>query len=479
MRTSSVRPRVLAWLAGLCAWLGAHDVVAASERPNVVFVLSDDLAHDATSAPWLPSMSTPALDRLAREGVRFRNAFVTTSVCCPARLSFLTGRYARRHGVLTNLTQGGRPPTFANHLKQAGYDTGYFGKWHLRLARGRKPGFDTTAVYEGQGRYDDCTFVVDGQRQRTRGWVDDVATDFALDFLRRERDRPFLLCLGLKSPHGPYRPADRHAERFADVPIEPPPNAARRPPFPRRPELTEIAETTHQHEISVTVEDDWARDFDRSAFDGWRPERVRLYLRHVQAVDDNVGRVLSALDELGLADDTLVVFASDNGFALGHHGIFGKRTAYEESMRIELAARWPARFGGGRTVDELVLNVDVAPTILAAAGVDVPAEVDGRSLLPLLDEEPTEWRDHFLYEYFWEPDARPNVSTILAVRTRRHKLITYLNHPGWTELYDLEEDPLELENLASSPAHEELANELAALLSSAERSIGERPEIFR
>lgn len=456
--------------------------VSDPPRPNLVFLLSDDLAWDAADSVGRPRLELPSLDRLAREGARFRNAFVTTSVCCPARLSFLTGRYVRNHGLLSNSMAGGRVRTFANQLRKAGYDTGYFGKWHLRVAGNRQPGFATTAVYEGQGKYDDCPFLVDGRPTRTSGWVDDVATDFALEWLRREREEPFLLCLGFKSPHGPYRPADRHAGLFEGAPIEPPPNADARPPFPRRSEHEELARARREHTNALVVEDAWADELDRSEFDRWNEERVRQYLRHVVAVDENTGRVLDALDELGLAENTLVVFASDNGFALGQHGVFGKRNAYEESMRITLLARWPARFAGDRTVDELALNVDLAPTFLAAAGETVPDAMDGASWLPLLEADRAddlEWRDHFLYEYFWEPDSRPNVTTIYALRTRRHKLVTYLQHPGWTELYDLEADPLERTNLASKPGSAELRAELEGRLAGAERRVGERPRMGR
>ena len=467
--------------AVLASWIGGSAAFAAdaAERPNIVFLLSDDLAYDSAARASELSVATPALDRLAAEGVTFKNAFVTTSVCCPARLSFLTGRYARGHGVLTNIASGGRIKTFANHLKKAGYDTGYFGKWHLRIAGNTQPGFQATAVYEGQGKYDDCAFLVDGVPTPTQGWVDDVATDFALEFLRAEREKPFLLCLGFKSPHGPYRPADRHDELFAAATIDPPANATARPPFPRRVEFKELAEAARKHPNSMLVDDDWALELDRADFDRWKEDRVKLYLRHVVGVDENVGRVLDALDELDLGANTLVVFASDNGFLLGHHGVFGKRSAYEESMRIALSVRWPSGFEGGREVDDLVLNVDVAPTLLAAAGAAIPGDVDGASLLPLLSGDSTDWRDHFVYEYFWEPDARPNVSTIYALRTRRHKLVTYLNRPAWTELFDLERDPFEQTNLAHEADSAALRSELEALLAGADEALGKRPKMGR
>ena len=428
---------VLVWLActtsvaALAA--GEPAAVDGDDRPNIVFLLSDDLAHDALSCAGHPFLETPALDRLAREGVRYANAFATTSLCCPARMSFLTGQWARRHGVVTNIARAQPIATFATLLADAGYDTGYFGKWHVLLGGGMRdlPGFGTVATYEGQGRYNDCAFVVDGRPRPTQGFVDDVSTDFALEFLRRDRDGPFLLALGFKGTHGPYRPAARHADAFAELAIEPPANAADLPPYPLRSEHRELARDARVHEVQFDPEDDWAQGRDRQgAIATWNPERVRKYARIALSVDDNVGRVLAALDELELADDTLVVFASDNGFGLGHHGGFGKRNAYDESMRITLLARWPGRLAAGQTRSELALNVDVAPTFLAAAGVDVPAEVQGQSLLELEASRP--WRRAFVYEYYWEPDARPNVTSILALRTERHKLVTYRGHAGWS-----------------------------------------------
>ena len=300
-----------------------------------------------------------------------------------------------------------------------------------------------------------------------------MATDFALEFLRRERDAPFLLCLAFKGTHRPRTPPARHAQLFADATFEPPANYASLPPFPRRTEWSDLSRRAGEVVVDEPSED-WAEDFGKRV--PWVAARnvdrtIRDYLRLVTALDENVGRILGALDELGLAEDTLVIYASDNGFIDREHGIGGKGTAYEGSMRSLLLVRYP-RLAARGAVDRLVLNVDVAPTVLELAGLAVPDCMQGRSLVPLLergDEAP--WRTEVLYE-FYRSRMYGGIPTTLAVRGERYKLITYPGYPSWTELFDLAQDPLEMRDLADSPEHGEVRAALERRLAEIEAELG-------
>jgi arylsulfatase A-like enzyme len=374
------------------------------------------------------------------------------SLCSPSRAAFLTGRYNHLNGIVDNRTPLPEDATtFASLLRAAGYRTGYFGKWHMGTQSGPRPGFDVSASYVGHGTYFDASFEIDGVPTPTRGFIDDVATDLAIDFLGAERDRPFLLVLGLKAPHGPRRPPPRFEEKYAGRKARAARNADHEPPFLARPEFT-AASTLKRLEKKRA-----GRAVERPL----GSQRLLDYFRLVSAADENVGRLLAALDELGLSERTVVVFASDNGYYLGEHGLGGKRSAYEESLRIPLLVRHPGlAAGAGRVVDRMALNIDLAPTLLDLAGVEVPAGMQGRSWRPLLEGRPGDWRSSFLYEYFFETDF--NAPPIVALRTETAKLIRYPGHDAWTELYDLVADPYELTNLAEMrPALlEELQREL-------------------
>jgi arylsulfatase A-like enzyme len=452
-------------------------------RPNVLVLLSDDQAAGTMSCEGHPVLRTPSIDRIAAEGALFSNAFVTTSLCSPSRVSFLSGQWARTHGILTNsqpLTE--EVETFATLLSKAGYETAYFGKWHMGAQRGPRPGFERSISYHGQGHYHGNVFVEGGERVPTRGFVDDEATSFLIDFLREPRERPFAAVLGFKSAHGPREPAERYARLFADVEIEAPPNADVMAPFPRKDEWEALAEAAGIEMGAYAPPEDWRRGFERTRAPGWygddQRERLRDYWRLIAGIDENVGRILDALDELGLAERTVVVFASDNGFANGEHGMSGKRSAYEESMRIPFVLRYPP-LGARDAVDELVLNVDLAPTLLELCAVPVPATMQGRSLVPLLTNEAVEWRRDFLYEYFREAEHETDgwfayaAPTLLAVRTDApSKLIVYRGYASWTEYFRLDSDPWERVNAVS--ATDEVAR-LTARLAELEAEIGPRP----
>jgi arylsulfatase A-like enzyme len=424
-----------------------------SRRPNVLFVFTDDQRYDALGVvqreqgargrfPWVQS---PNLDRLAAEGVRFRNAFVVNSLCAPSRATYLTGRYGFQNGVVNNHTPFPEDAvTVASLLRPAGYRTGYVGKWHMGNQRGKRPSFDTSASFLGQGRYVDCPFEIDGRETPTKGWVDDVSTDYAIDFLRENRDRPFLLYVGFKAAHGPFDPPARHAKTYEGETARPVPNL----------------------DIPPGYSPD-ANPAPRAGGD--RPTNLG-YFRCLAAADDNVGRLLATLDELKLADDTIVVYASDNGFYLGEHRLGDKRSAYDESLRIPLLLRYPRAVKPGRTEDRMVLNVDLVPTILDYAGVAAPNDLPGRSWRPLLEGTPNDWRTAWFYCYYYERGFR--IPTVTAVRTDRAKLIRYPGHDEWTELFDLAADPYETRNLRDDPAHAELRRTLEAEYDRQKSAIG-------
>lgn len=428
-------------LAG-CPSRAAIAPPAQPRRPNFVFILTDDQRWDALGVvqreqgdrarfPWF---RTPHLDRLAAEGARFRNAFVVNSLCSPSRASFLTGQYGHKNGIIDNHTPfPAGSVTSATLLRPAGYSTGYFGKWHMGPQSGPRPGFGVSASFVGQGRYDNCPIEINGKSTPTQGWVDDVTTGYAVDFIGANKDRPFFLVLGLKAAHGPFEPPACHKDTFAGEQARPVPNLAARAIYLPKPAAGEA---------------------DKPA----RPGTNLNYFRCLAAADDNVGRVLHALDQHQLADDTLVVFAGDNGFYLGEHGLGDKRSAYEESLRIPLLVRYPRLAAKGRLVDGLALNIDLAPTLLDLAGVPVPRAMQGRSWRPLLEGKTDGWRDSFFYAYFYENPFR--VPTVTAVRTATVKLVRYPGHDEWTELFDLAQDPYEQRNLYQDPAHAGLRQRL-------------------
>jgi arylsulfatase A-like enzyme len=427
-------------------------ILAAETRPNFLFLYTDDQRWDALSIvqkeqgergrfPWF---QTPNMDRIANEGVRFRNAFVTLALCAPSRAAFLTGRYNHLNGVASNF----RPfptnnVTHATLLRAAGYTTAYVGKWHMDSQRER-PGFDFHASYIAHARYVDAPFIVDGTNVATKGWIDDISTDYAIEFLQKQKAnaKSWSLVVGFKSPHGPFDPPARLTNKFEGELARTVPNLDSTPPFPgpvnRNPLPPEAKDPNGKVKVNLN------------------------YFRCIAAVDENVGRLLKALDELGLAENTMIVYASDNGFYLGEHRLADKRSAYDESMRIPLLVRYPKLGAKGKTVDDLALNIDLVPTFLDFAGVSVPKEMQGRSWRPLLEGKAIEWRRSFFYEYFWEQQRANATPTLTAVRTTNAKLIKYQDHDEWTELFDLARDPYETKNLFNDPSATALRRELEA-----------------
>ncbi len=418
-------------------WVAALPAVAQPGSPrNVVFIFTDDQRFDALGVRN-DYFETPRLDRLAENGLLFENAFVTTSLCSPSRASVLSGLYAHTHQVLDNSTpMPADVPTFPQGLQVAGYETAFVGKWHMGGASDApRPGFDHWVSFRGQGPYENPTLNINGERVDRQGYTTDLLTDYAEEFLRRDHDRPFLLYLSHKAVHAPFTPAERHRGAYRDRGY-------------RRPES--MADT----EENYRGKPDWVRAQRNSwhGVDGMYDGRtdfdrfVQEYAEASMAVDDSVGRVVDTLDELGLLESTLLVFMSDNGFQFGEHGLIDKRTMYEASIRVPLIVHCPELFTGGERRSEMILNIDIAPTLLDVGGAAVPDSMHGRSFHGLLTGESDEWRDTFLYEYFWER-AFPQTPTVLGVRGDRYKLMRF--HGVWDryELYDLETDPDERHNL--------------------------------
>ncbi len=471
------------------ALLSAGAAAAPAPRPNIVFIMADDHAARAISAYGSRVNETPNLDRLAREGMLFRNALVTNSICTPSRASILTGAYSHKNGVPVFNRFDGSQPTVAKVLQAAGYHTGMVGKWHL----GSDPtGFDRWEILPGQGVYrDPVLYTAAGEKTYRGRYVTDVITDLAIDFIRsRPKDRPFFLMCHHKAPHREWTPDEKHRLLFAGRTI----------PEPATLWDDYATRTDALHENQQRVADDLTRrdlklepppGLDAKERDAWlsvKPTEVTLtadgkktalagkdlapwkyqrymqdYLACVQSIDDNVGRLLDFLREGSLERDTIVVYTSDQGFFLGDHGLYDKRFMYEESLRMPLLVRWPAVVRPGSLSEAIALNVDFAPTFLEAAGTAAPATMQGRSLLPLLrGETPPDWRTAMYYRYYHDP-GHHNTRAHYGVRTATHKLIYFWKKNQW-ELFDLRSDPAELRNLYGQPGLQAVTAELKATL---------------
>jgi arylsulfatase A-like enzyme len=401
-------------------------------RPNFIFFLTDDQRADALSIAGNTVLKTPNIDQLARDGVQFTNAFVTTSLCAPSRASFLTGQWAHTHGVRTNGRQSRLKPsqtTFADLLRNRGYEVAFIGKWHMDGA-GRDRKWDYYFGFEGQGRYMHPEIAENGgpDRRYWRRYTDDLLGDKAIEFIRRPHAKPFCLFVFFKAPHRSWIRAPRHKMLFADITVPEPDtlhtNYAGKP------------EAFKNTDMKIGDFDDVAT-FQTLAMD---------YYAVLTAVDENVGRVMAAVKEAELVDDTAIIYSSDNGFFVGEWNFFDKRLMHEPSIRIPMIMRYPRLIEAGTARREMVLNVDVAPTILDLAGVPVPEWMQGESMRPLLEGRTAEWRDAWLYE-FYEYPAVHSVRKNRGVRTDRWKYIHYFEAPQEYELYDLVADPGENNNL--------------------------------
>jgi len=429
--------------------------LAAKPRPNILVVLTDDQRWDALGVvqreqgegalfPWF---QTPNLDRIAAEGVRFRNAFVTTSLCSPSRATLLSGRYARAHRVLNNFTEYPNDlPGYPRRLQEAGYETAYIGKWHMGEDNDeQRPGFDFWMSHRGQGNYFDNEFNINGARQTLPGYYTTVVTAAAVDWLNRPHSKPWLLVVGQKAPHGgPIQPEPRFEHALDSFAVHKPANFDSYRSEDGKPAwLEESLPTWHGVRGPLYGQ----KEYDRF---------VRAYLATLLSVDESVGSLCQALERSGQLDHTLIVFTSDNGFVLGEHGRVDKRTAYEESLRIPLLARYPPRIPAGTVVDSMVLSLDLAPSLLDFGGAKPLRGIPGRSWKRLAEGRGGTIHDAFLYEYNYEKQF-PYTPNVRAVRTAEWKWIRYPQGDGspdrfTAELYHLTEDPHELNNRISDPS---------------------------
>jgi arylsulfatase A-like enzyme len=454
----------------------------AARRPNVIYIMSDDHASGEMSCAGNRILRTPNLDRIASGGVRFANCFVGNSLCAPSRATALTGCFSHVNGVRGNSEAKDAPleyirPGVVTHpelLQRAGYRTAIVGKWHLNDT---PKGFDYSCVLPGQGVYFDPEFIENGQRRKIPGYATDITTDLAVRFLEGVGADPFLLVYQHKAPHRPFTPAPRHAHLFDDIEL----------PYPATFDDDYATRTLAKEARDMKLEVSLAPDYQDippgltpEARKRWIYQRfVKDHYRAMVAVDEGVGRVLDTLDRRGLAENTIVIYTSDNGYFLGEHGWYDKRFMYEPSLRVPLLVRYPALGVHGRVDSHMVQNIDFAPTILDLCGVAVPAQMQGRSLRPLLEgRAPRDWRKSIYYAYFensWVlagkgKDAMTDpsfdyftahrVSPHRGVRTERYKLIEYYAEKGYWELFDLEKDPNELHNLYGEAAYARVVGDL-------------------
>jgi arylsulfatase A-like enzyme len=453
---------------------------AAPRQPNIVFIFSDDHAYQAISAygDARKLLDTPNIDRIGRTGVRFDRCLVTNSICGPARATILTGKYSHLNGFPNNSNSvfDGAQTTFPKLLQKAGYQTAIVGKWHL----GSNPtGFDFWQVLPGQGIYYNPPMIRMGEQIKTEGYVTDIVTDTSLEWLRkRDKSKPFLLMCQHKAPHREWAPALRHLnadnDRVYDEPATLFDDYSGRGIAERDQDMT-IAKTFTDRDVKFLPPAGISAE-QRKAWDAyyeprnakaraanlqgkdlvrWRYQRyMHDYLATVRAVDESVGRVLEYLEREGLADNTIVVYSSDQGFYLGEHGWFDKRWIFEESVRAPLLVRWPGVVRPGMVSQDLVSNVDFAQTFLEAAGVPAPADMQGRSLVPILrGQRPADWRTAFYYQYFEYPTPH-HVRPHYGVVTDRYKLVRfYGTGEDYWELFDREKDPQELKSVYGDPAY--------------------------
>ncbi|MFT4863168.1 MAG: N-acetylglucosamine-6-sulfatase [Pseudohongiellaceae bacterium] len=444
--------------------------LANASPKNVVYILSDDHRFDfmgfTGKVPWL---ETPNLDRLAREGAYFPNTYVTTSLCSPSRASILTGLYSHTHTVIDNAAPDpGNLTFFPQYLQNAGYQTSYFGKWHMgNHSDEPQPGFDHWESFRGQGVYYGPTLNINGERTTydESTYISDILTEHAIDWLdERDQDRPFFMYLSHKAVHSEFQPAKRHEGLYAEEEIVYP--ASFDTPTYGTPEMPTADADNAPLRGRDYYGDRRIPDWVKQQRESWHgvdymyhgdidfEEFFQRYTETLMGIDESVGQVLDYLDANGLAEDTLVIYMGDNGFSFGEHGLIDKRHFYEESAKVPLLVRWPSRLQGGASIELLVQNIDIAPTILEAAGLSMPSHMQGASFIPLMDREEVPWRDRIFYEYYWEMDF-PQTPTMFGIRTERYKYIRY--HGIWdtNEFYDLEEDPNEMQNLIDVPEHQE------------------------
>ncbi|MBN1153964.1 sulfatase [candidate division KSB1 bacterium] len=476
----------------------------SKQRPNILFIMSDDHAEQAISCYGSNLIQTPNIDRIAHEGVRFKNSFVTNSICAPSRAVLLTGKYSHKNGLRDNRDEfDGNQVTFPKLLQQHGYQTYMIGKWHLKTD---PTGFDSWKILIDQGQYFNPEFIENGERKEYIGYTTDIITDMALKQLEARRsDAPFCMFVHHKAPHRNWMPNFKYLDNYSDEDLPLPEtfyddystrSAAAREADMRIDDMylstdMKLNEGSYERETgsggsetyAKNAPADWQaqrarfteqqlkmwdahydrvnREFKDKKLEGralleWKYQRyIKDYLRCIMSVEESVGRLLDYLDDQGLADSTLVVYTSDQGFYLGEHGWYDKRFMYEESLSMPLLMRYPKHIEPGLVSDDIVLNLDFAPTFLHYADVKVPSDMQGESMKPLLTSTtPNKWRKSMYYHYYEYPHGWHDVKKHYGVRTDRYKLIHFYDDIDAWELYDLQEDPNELNNVYSDPKYD-------------------------
>ncbi len=494
-------------------------------RPNILFIMSDDHAYQAISSYGYNLNNTPNIDRIAKEGAIFKNSFVTNSICAPSRAVMLTGKHSFLNGKVDNIQDfNWDQNSFAKELKKSGYQTALIGKIHLR---GLPQGFDYSAVLPGQGHYYNPDFIIDGVMERIQGYVTTITTNLSLDWLKnkREKNKPFLLLYHQKAPHRNWQSEEKYLTLFDDKTFDFPSNffddykgrkAAAAQEMMISASEDQLAETHGPgghgrwgHDFKLLT-DPYGRDTrfnqelerftpeqKKAWLDAYTPKNdamrnanlkgkdlalwkfnryLKDYLRTIQSVDDGVGEVLNYLDEAGLSDNTIVVYTSDQGFYLGEHGWFDKRFMYEESLKTPFLIRYPKEIPAGSQVNELIQNLDYAPTFLDYANVKIPEDMQGESFRKIVSNETEEWRDAIYYTYYEYPSVHM-VKRHYGIRTNRYKLIHFYYDIDEWELFDLQNDPNEMNNIYDDPKYSEIKEQMHKKLSELRVKYGDSKEM--
>lgn len=460
------------------------------KQPNILFIFTDDHASHAMSCYGSKVNQTPNLDRIAREGMLFKNCFCTNSICGPSRAVILTGKHSHLNGFKQNGNKfDGSQQTFPKILRKNGYQTAIVGKWHLATL---PTGFDYSEILIGQGPYYNPPMIRNGERVKHVGYTTDIITDLALDYLKNSRDpeKPFMLMFQHKAPHRNWQPGPKHLNMYDDVTIPEPANLfdnyEGRGTAAKQQDMT-IAKTMTDYDLKLTPPRNLTPEqlkvwnaaynpkneaFRKANLKGkdlvrWKYQRyMKDYLRCIASVDDNVGRMLDYLEETGLSKNTIVIYSSDQGFYLGDHGWFDKRFMYEESFRMPFMVRWPGVIKPGSVNEDLVSNLDFAETFLNIAGATIPDDMQGVSLVPLFKGNAKDWRKSLYYHYYEFYNNRRAAHMVRrhnGVRTKRYKLIDFYNIGEW-ELYDLKKDPQEMKSVYAEPEYAQVVTDLKAEL---------------
>jgi arylsulfatase A-like enzyme len=481
-----------------CTQCIAQTSSGSSSRPNIIFILADDHAYQAISSYGSGLIQTPNIDKLAKQGALMKNAFVTNSVCSPSRAVILTGKYSHMNGMKDNGTYfNGAQRTLPKIFKQYGYQTAIVGKWHLFS---EPTGFDYWNILPDQGHYYSPQFIKMGKDTVYKGYVTDIITDMAINWMNGHQNAPFFLMLHHKAPHRNAMPPIKYLHRFNDSNIPLPAsfddNYSGRPALQRQSvTMKNDLDIRYDSKIPcdtccVTKINNWAPGEYKKELAGLSPaeravwdsvyqteydifKKLRTkdgiakfqfrrfledYLRCVLSLDDNIGRIMKYLDEAGLAKNTIVVYMSDQGFYLGEHGLYDKRFMYEESFRTPMIIRYPPMVKPGIQLSEYVLNLDMAPTLLDLAGIQTPNDMQGRSIKPLLMNKPVaDWRKELYYHYY---EKSFNLTAHYGIRTTQYKLIHFYDPIDAWELYDLKKDPHEIKNRYNDPAYKGIVEDL-------------------